>query len=110
MAIPIDVVLARRIACARLVVRGDDVRCVDDLRRGREIRVVLQTLANLRLVADEDELHAFESTARTRDAGEHHRDPLVAAHRIDGDSRNSSCRHAPARLAQPSTETISRPL
>ena len=54
----------------------------------------------------------FKPAPRTCDPGEHHCQPFVAAHGVDGDP--GAVRHAGPlllfRVAQPSAETISRPL
>src|SRR3546814_9346603 len=68
----------------------------------RQLGVILEAGANPFLVTDEDELHALESTARTRDASEHHRQPLIAAHRIDGNP--GAGRHARWRSEEHTSE------
>ncbi|PAV93233.1 hypothetical protein WR25_13352 [Diploscapter pachys] len=50
-----------------------------------EVGMGLQPLRHLRLVTHQEEAHALEPAACRGDASQHDRQPLVAAHRIDGD-------------------------
>ena len=112
IAMPIDVVLARRSACARLLVAADHVGRVDDFRIGGEVGVRLQPLADRRLVADQEEMRAVDSGAALarRPPASPPAPRRRPSHRRRSRSR-SVTRLSPAGEAdQPSTETISRPL
>ena len=69
---------------ARLFLPRDDSGGVDDFGMRGQIGVVFQAVANRGLVADQEEPHFRKAPARAGDAGEHHRQPLIAAHRVDG--------------------------
>jgi hypothetical protein len=58
---------------------------MDDLDMLAEARMAFQLLANRHFLTDQKELHSLKPVTRPRDARQHHRQPVVAAHRIDGD-------------------------
>ena len=113
IAMPIEVVLARRIAWLGFSSPAIDVGAYGRSRtRAARFGCRSSSARDQRLVAEQQELQMPDRLRRARDsAGDHHRRAAVAAHRVDCDPRASVHRPAPPSLAaQASVEMISRPL
>jgi hypothetical protein len=79
----------------RFLVAADHVGGMEYLRRRAQVRMMVQSRLDPLFIADQQEFEAIVATPGERRAFDHHPHAFIAAHRIDGDTRQAHVRIIP---------------